>query len=169
MRRVPTHLTIVTMSLLVTAAFGIDPDIQRALQTAPPPGDYNGGMAPRSLNSLQAKPEVQTSAQATATYLLRSKLLHIRVPKLVFQDTPARAAFQWLAEQSAALDPQHQGVSFVFDLRPSPRSPNDNLLDHTVTLSHEDVPLDEAIHYVTAALNLRFEVEKGVVVIRPQK
>jgi hypothetical protein len=153
--------------MVAAPAHGIDPDIEKALRDAPPPGDMLGIYSSLRLPQfILARPEELDAAAKTEKYQFLSKLIHIKIPELRFKDIPGRAAFQLLAEQSVALDPEHKGVSFVFDPGVRSGSPEDKLLDQTVSLSHRDVPLDEAIRYVTDALNLRFDVEGGRVVIR---
>ncbi len=154
---------VITVSPLSGAANAVDPDIADALRHAPPPGDFTSALLfPRFEPFPAKKPEDEDDSNKTEKFQLQSKLLHLRIPKLFFKDTSSRRIFRWIAEQSVALDPQHQGVAFVFEV-------DDKVLDQPVSVSHQDVPLDEAIRYVTESLDLRFDAERGSVMIRPRK
>ena len=111
---------MLSLSILAGTVKGIDPDIEKALRAAPAPGDYENAV-PTSLSIFFVpsltfeRPEDLDAAAKTEKFQLLEKLVHLRIPQLVFKEVAARDAFQWIAEQSVVLDPRHQGIVIAYD------------------------------------------------------
>ena len=113
-----------------------------------------------------------TRAQAfesdeTAAAKLTRKLQAIVIPRLDFRDATVAEAVEFLKKKSAELDtaepdPAKRGVNFVLNLGAAPEAAPQRL-----TLSLSNIPLLEALKYVTGLASLKFKVERSAVVIVP--
>ena len=113
-----------------------------------------------------------TRAQAfesdeTAAAKLTRKLKAIVIPRLDFRDATVAEAVEFLKKKSAELDtaepdPAKRGVNFVLNLGAAPEAAPQRL-----TLSLSNIPLLEALKYVTGLASLKFKVERSAVVIVP--
>lgn len=98
------------------------------------------------------------------------KLQETILPLVDFRTTPLRDALAWLEQSSRTLDPTGVGVKFSVDLTlPSPIPGLDlpQRPDALLTLRLTNVPLMEALRYVTNLAGLRYRIDGAVVYIIP--
>lgn len=112
-----------------------------------------------------AKPAFES--EETAVARLTQKLQSIVIPHLDFRDATVAEAVDFLRMKSADLDtaepdPVKRGVNFILNLTGTSEAPPSRL-----TLSLSNIPLLEALKYVTSLANLKFKVERNAVVILP--
>lgn len=92
--------------------------------------------------------------------LLRS----MRIPVLDLDQTTLSEAVDYLRFQSIELDqsnpdPAQRGINFVVDLTPEEAA-------QTLSLTLRDVPLEEALRYITQATGTTYAIQQFAVVIR---
>ncbi|MEP6673155.1 MAG: hypothetical protein ABJF10_28655 [Chthoniobacter sp.] len=117
--------------------------------------------------------------QAARTTEIRHKLNRIVIPKLDFHEATVREAVDFLKKKSAELDVDspggNRGVNIVLKLAgPNEAAPGaassapvEKAADARITVSLTNVPLLEALKYVTGLADLRFQVEPYAVSIVP--
>lgn len=93
------------------------------------------------------------------------KLESIILPTVSLKDTKVRDAIQYLNEAGAKADrqesdPAKKGVLVQYNEQQIP-------VDQAMTLELKDVPLLEALRYVTELASLKFKIEDGRVVVVP--
>lgn len=90
------------------------------------------------------------------------KLAEITFPRLEFRETPVAEALKLLESKSRELDADKAGVKITVGV------PGE-LLQSRITISLANIPLNEALKYVTNLAGLRFFVsqERGVVIAPP--
>lgn len=118
---------------------------------------------------------------------ITEKLNRIIIPKIQLRDTTVREAVEFLKQRSRDLDTtsddpaQKRGVNIVLKLTPSlpppppaegepaPETPalESGSADTRITMSLTNVPLVEALRYLTELANLKFKVEPFAVLIVP--
>ena len=125
---------------------------------------------------------------------LDRRLERIIIPKLEFRETTIREALEYLKRKSIELDPDDpkQGVNIVLKLDSQPitvvseepaappvpipsldAAPNSspvvlgNPMDARITVSLSNIPLIEALKYVTGLANLKFKVDPYAVSVVP--
>lgn len=121
------------------------------------------------------------------TEAITEKLNRIIIPRLDLRDTTVREAVEFLKQRSRDLDTtgndagQRRGVNIVLKLTPSappPTAEGEETLPETsapvsgtadtrITMSLTNVPLIEALRYLTELANLRFKIEPFAVSIVP--
>jgi general secretion pathway protein D len=136
--------------------------------------------------------EAQTRGNVRGTEATMAKLNRIVIPKIDLRDATVREAVDFLKQRSRELDsstenPQDKrGVNIFLKLNPSPQSPPSpdlNALppvegaaalppvggsaDTKVTLSLTNVPLIEALRYLTELAGLKYKIEPYAVSIVP--
>ncbi|TLD72817.1 hypothetical protein FEM03_01730 [Phragmitibacter flavus] len=94
-----------------------------------------------------------------------SKMKNIILPELKLSGVPMDKAIEVLRvksreHDSEERDPARKGVNFVLRLNGVPSTA-------TISLELKDVPLDEALRYVTELANMKYRVEKFAVVVVP--
>jgi general secretion pathway protein D len=99
------------------------------------------------------------------TQSINRKLDEIIVPRINFTDATVREAIEYLRQRSEtldteALDPADRGVNIVLKLDQAAAS-------QTVTIDLANLPLREALTYITNLANLKFKVEPFAVLIVP--
>ena len=99
------------------------------------------------------------------TQSINRKLDEIIVPRINFTDATVREAIEYLRQRSAALDTDpidagDRGVNIVLKLDAAASS-------QTVTIDLANLPLREALTYITNLANLKFKVEPYAVLIVP--
>ncbi|HEY3900481.1 MAG TPA: von Willebrand factor type A domain-containing protein [Chthoniobacter sp.] len=107
---------------------------------------------------------------------LKRKLETIIIPKIDFRDTTLREAIDWLKKKSVELDASSpagsKGTNIVLKL-PEVASGEgkdkeaSNPADVRITTSLNNVPMIEALKYVTGLANLKFKVEPHAVSVVP--
>jgi hypothetical protein len=101
------------------------------------------------------------------------KLSTIILPKLDFRETAARDALASLEKMSAEFDPQKIGVKIKIDASSAKAAANPvaglpaDRFETPITVSLSNIPLGEALRYVTSLAVLDFKVEDFGIVIGP--
>ena len=97
------------------------------------------------------------------TQSINGKLDEITIPRISFTDATLREVIESIREQAAQLDPGadgDRGVNIVLKL-------DDAAASQTVTIDLANLPLREALDYVTRLANLKIKVEPYAVLIVP--
>ena len=96
------------------------------------------------------------------TQSINRKLDEIIIPRINFTEATVREAIEYLKTRSEALDtdPADRGVNIVLKLDPAAAS-------QTVTLDLANLPLREALAYITNLASLKFKVEPYAVLVVP--
>ncbi|HSI16099.1 MAG TPA: von Willebrand factor type A domain-containing protein [Chthoniobacter sp.] len=122
------------------------------------------------------------------TSTLRSKLDRIIIPKVEFHDATVREAIDFLKKKSVEFDDKspagERGTNIVLKLGdasgkdvpgiPGLQTPPAAAPDGTapteprITVSLKDIPLGEALKYVTGLANLKYKVEPYAISVVPQ-
>jgi Flp pilus assembly secretin CpaC/tetratricopeptide (TPR) repeat protein len=129
--------------------------------------------------------EIQARGGVRGTEATMAKLNRIIIPRIDLRDTTVREAVEFLKQRSRELDtstddPQgKRGVNIVLKLNPSPPdltvppaegptpAPRGGTADTRVTLSLTNVPLIEALRYLTELAGLKYKIEPYAVSIVP--
>jgi general secretion pathway protein D len=123
-------------------------------------------------------------SDSRTTEAITAKLNGIIIPRVDLRDTTVREAVQFLQQRSKDLDPStddpadKRGVNIVLKLaQPAAPATDEPSLEDTpvqggsadtrVTLSLTNVPLIEALRYLTELANLKFKIEPFAVSIVP--
>jgi general secretion pathway protein D len=96
---------------------------------------------------------------------INNKLDSIIIPRIDFTDSSIKEALAFIKKRAADLDEgdsDNKGINIVLKLPPD--SPD---ASYPITLSLTDVPLREALRYVTEAANLKIKIETHAVVVVP--
>jgi len=131
------------------------------IRNRPEPPDF----AAQTVNETAAEPEGGNIGK------IQRKLERIIIPKLEFKEATLREAVDFLKKKSVELDTQspfgERGVNIVLKLDENPAIPGlTNEQEGRITVSLSNVPLVEALRYVTGLANLKFKVEPyGVAVV----
>ena len=115
--------------------------------------------------SIVEQPQLSTRS----TQVVSNKLDSIRIPRLDFSDATIREALDFIKKRSRELDdsetdPDKKGINIVLKL-----SSDDVAYNSPITLSLDDVPLREALQYVSQAANLKIKIDPYAVVVVPQE
>jgi general secretion pathway protein D len=107
----------------------------------------------------------QPTIMSRGTQSIGRKLDEIIIPRINFTDATVREAIEFLRQRSEALDTEavetgERGVNIVLKLDQAAAS-------QTVTLDLANLPLREALTYITNLANLKFKVEPYAVLIVP--
>ncbi len=134
--------------------------------------------------------EAQGRGGIRGTEAIAAKLNRIIIPKIDLRDTTVREAVEYLKQQSKNLDttttnPQEKrGVNIVLKLdsanpaatpdpsapapaEGTPTAPVSGSADTPITLALNNVPLIEALRYLTELANLKYKIEPYAVSIVP--
>jgi general secretion pathway protein D len=126
-----------------------------------------------TIDSLLAAPQDRLAASSKANIM--RKLDDIVIPSMDLQDASIREVVQFLTQQSKQIDPAGEGVNIVLKL-PSSSEPLDEMdpdaappvtEDTSITIILNQIPLIEAIRYVTELTGLKYKVEPFAVAIVP--
>jgi general secretion pathway protein D len=131
--------------------------------------------------SEEPQPPPERAAVPEDTSAIRRKLERIIIPKLEFREATVREAVEFLKEKSAEVDVDSpagaRGVNIELRLGKGQRSPakartapgtdGKNAGEARINVSLTNIPLIEALKYVTGLANLKFKVEPKVVAIVP--
>jgi len=116
----------------------------------------------------------------TAMASLLQKLNDIKFPEIKFREASLSDVVQYLSAESQKLDPKGEGVSIV--LGPGVSSSTDEAApapdggaapaagasgSRKITLALRNVPMIEALRYITSLANLKYRVESSAVLIVP--
>ena len=100
---------------------------------------------------------------ARGTGLINRKLNDIIIPRINFTDATVREAIEYLRDRTATLDPasgEDGGINIVLKLDQAAAS-------QTITIDLANIPLREALDYITRLANLKTKVEPYAVLIVP--
>ena len=128
--------------------------------------------------------EIQARGGIRGTEATMAKLNRIIIPRIDLRDTTVREAVEFLKQRSRELDSStdnlqdKRGVNIVLKLNPSrpdlnlppgegPTPPVGGTADTRVTLSLTNVPLIEALRYLTELAGLKYKIEPYAVSIVP--
>ncbi len=98
-------------------------------------------------------------AQQKAGTSLAANLKKIILPKVEFQQTTAREAITFIAQQVTKQTGGKQAVNVVWMVPEG--------AEKTVTLSLQNIPASEALKYIAEAANLQVEYDNFAVKIKP--
>ncbi len=123
----------------------------------------------------------QRKLQVRTNDAIIAKLDRIIIPELQFRDATIREAIDFLKQRSADLDTAEpdlaqRGVNIVLKLDsasaaggiPGLDGGSASLADRRITLSLRNVPLREALRYITNLANLKYKVDPYAVSVVPQ-
>lgn len=101
---------------------------------------------------------------ARGTGSVSRKLDDIIIPRINFTDATVREAIEYLRDRAAELDrdadPADRGVNIVLKLDPAAAA-------QTITIDLSNIPLREALDYITRLANLKIKIEPYAVAIVP--
>jgi general secretion pathway protein D len=111
----------------------------------------------------------QPQLSARSTQAVSDKLDSIKIPRLDFTDATIREALDFIKKRSRELDdsetdPDKKGINIVLKL-----SPDDVAYNSPITLSLDDVPLRDALQYVSQAASLKIKIDPFAVVVVPEE
>jgi hypothetical protein len=93
------------------------------------------------------------------------KLRSIVIDKVNFNQVDVAVALQFFAQKSKELDPDKKGINFVLgDL--SHLTPQDHV-HREVSVTLDNVPLNDVLGYVTQQTNLKWSIEDNAVYFKP--
>ncbi len=123
---------------------------------------------PRTVTASDAKTESQPAKssaepQKPDSSYIRNKLDKIIIPRIQFQSATVEESIEYLRLQSRALDtltadPAQRGVNILL-------RPGDIPAKTAISLDLKDVPLGEALRYVTELANLKMSIQPYAVLI----
>jgi general secretion pathway protein D len=107
----------------------------------------------------------QPQMDSKGSQAINNKLDEIIIPRIDFTDSSIKEALDFIKKRAADLDTgdsDNKGINIILKLPPN--SPD---ASYPITLSLSDVPLREALRYVTEAANLKIKIETHAVVVVP--
>jgi general secretion pathway protein D len=107
----------------------------------------------------------QPQMDSRGSQAINNKLDSIIIPRIDFTDSSVKEALDFIKKRASDLDEgnsDNKGINIVLKLPPN--SPD---AAYPITLSLSDVPLREALRYVTEAANLKIKIETHAVVVVP--
>jgi general secretion pathway protein D len=107
----------------------------------------------------------QPQMDSRGSQAINNKLDSIIIPRIDFTDSSIKEALDFIKKRASELDEgdsENKGINIVLKLAPD--SPD---AAYPITLSLSDVPLREALRYVTEAANLKIKIETHAVVVVP--
>jgi len=125
-------------------------------------GDMLGLGAATTRSERPAAPEPSMHA-------LKDKLNSIILPEISFREGNVADVVRYLSAESRRLDPTGEGVHIVLQTgatTTAPSAPSSHML--TVSLSLRNIPIIEAVKYITAAAGLKYRIQSNAIVILPK-
>ncbi len=120
-------------------------------------------------------PQADAASEGSEMDKMQRKLERIIIPKLELREMTVHAAIDYLKQQSVAHDTEspvnERGVNIVMKLDASdvPGVPGlEPVPPSRITVSLTNIPLIEALRYITGLANLKFKVETFGILIVPQ-
>lgn len=122
-------------------------------------------------------------AGSAASVALHKKLSDIIFPEIKFREAAISDVVAFLHDESVKLDPTHEGVNIVLGTgvgtgeAPAPvpagpegapaatLAPSGDASTRPITLSLRNVPMIEALRYITTLANLKYRIESSAVMI----
>ena len=127
--------------------------------------DFSSADAETGATSLAVVPESPKTAR------IQRKLERIIIPKLELKEATIREAVDYLKRKSIELDTEspenERGVMIVLKTEDAPNIPGLEPAGSRITVSLSNIPLIEALRYVTNLSNLKFKVEPYAVSVVP--
>jgi hypothetical protein len=128
-----------------------------------PPRKYQGREGSES--------EMQTSDVRSREYV-QGKLNRIIIPKIEFREATLREAIDYLIQKAHELDtqesdPSKRGVNIVLKLEGQAEQSNSAPSEARITLSLTNIPLAEALRYITSLAGLKVKVDQYAVTLVP--
>ncbi len=106
----------------------------------------------------------QDEASKMRSLAVMQKLKAIRIPKVAFSGATIEQALEYLAAKSKELDtdgdPARRGVKILLKA-------GDTRSDAQISLDLKDVPMDEALRYVTELAGMKYTVKSDTVMVVP--
>ena len=127
--------------------------------------DKAWGLPLRKFTDGQTAIVEQPQMDSRGSQAINNKLDTIIIPRIDFTDSSIKEALDFIKKRASDLDTgdsDNKGINIVLKLPPS--SPD---ASYPITLSLSDVPLREALRYVTEAANLKIKIETHAVVVVP--
>ena len=112
---------------------------------------------PNDLSSMFGAAGANTSGGSGRESILQ-RLSSYQMPNVEFQGATIDEVIELLRIRSRDLDPQGKGIDFVISLDDSSRK-------SAISLSMQNVPMDEVLRYVTQMAGVSYRVEPHAVVI----
>ena len=119
----------------------------------------------RKMTDGQTSIVEQPPMDTRGSQAINNKLDTIIIPRIDFTDSSIKEALDFIKKRAADLDEDNsdnKGINIVLKL---PLDSPDAA--YPITLSLSDVPLREALRYVTEAANLKIKIETHAVVVVP--
>lgn len=121
----------------------------------------------KMLNDVAASWEMKApsgAARDMSTYFV-DKMKVIRLPSLQFKDATVDEALEFLRMKSRDLDdterdPSRRGINIILKAGDTPSTAR-------ITLDLKDVPMEEALRYVTELAGMKYKVEPFAVLVVP--
>ena len=138
--------------------------IKEAVKKAPP-GDYDEirSWSPSRVHNVANDQDTSIAPEKTKETL--DRLQSIIIPRIEFKNASGLEAYQYLLRKSIDLDPTHDAIRFLFDMRLLSHWESQDLQE-PVTLSLRDVSLTKALKYVTSLTNCVYRVNGDTIIIR---
>jgi general secretion pathway protein D len=105
----------------------------------------------------------QPQMDSRGSQAINNKLDTIIIPRIDFTDSSIKEALDFIKKRASDLDEgdsDNKGINIVLKLAPDSQD-----AAYPITLSLSDVPLREALRYVTEAANLKIKIETHAVVV----
>lgn len=110
---------------------------------------------------------------------MTAKLQKMRIPSLNFNQADIQTVIQVLTAKSRELDPTKNGINFVLKTEsappPAPTKPGEKAEKveapaaiPPVTINLQDVPMLEALRFISSITNLQVKIEEYAVFLAPQ-
>lgn len=93
---------------------------------------------------------------------IEKKLKSILIDKVDFKRMDIRDVVQFLSTKSKEFDPEKTGVKFVLQL-----PPKEELLHREVSITLDNVSLEDILTYTDQQTNLQYSIEGDTVYLRP--
>ncbi len=135
--------------------------------------------ATRAQAPIPSKPPASPERRVGGSEQIQKKLSALIIPRLELRDATVQEALNFLQRKSIDLDgaepdPAKRGVKIVLNLAAPldptidpPTSPA-NMADARLTVALTNIPLMEALRYVTGLANLKFRIGANAVEVIPQ-
>lgn len=113
-----------------------------------------------------AFPPIIEGADSAEGKPVMAKLTSIVIPKVNFEKLDIDRVIEFLTTKSKELDPEHIGVKFTLRL-PPPGEKSPRRVYRQVSITLDNVPLNDLLLYIAQQTNLVFKIEKDTVVFAP--
>ena len=123
--------------------------------------DINRPLARRAILLLGLLTLVLTVSRVVAGNV-QDKLQRVVVPEVDMADLPFEEVIRYLRDESRRLDPDHEGVNFVF--QPG-RDGSAGFKQRKITLTVSKMTLADVIHYACMAAGAQYVVEESAVIV----